>query len=307
MKTTLQQPGNNTFFQVPVVQEKTAETDTVGSYSDFLSDSLNMFHADSVFRFELKEIILPADDSLTTTDQVVYNTPSIFTSPGKSQNAVPTARNQDNYDWLTGLFLICLIIFAWIRVYNTRRIKQLFKAVIARHHVNQLMRDGNLTEERLAPGLVFIFLISVSTMIFQLGYSGFEHWLGIYDPVLIFLIILGSIAVLWLMKILAIKGTGKIFRSRHDTGELIITNLIFNATAGMVIFPLVLAGFYIENPLILKIAAGMLLVLILLRFVRSLSVGIAAQTFSVLYLFLYLCTLEILPVIFLYRWVTLAN
>ncbi|KAF0197575.1 MAG: Uncharacterized protein FD166_1878 [Bacteroidetes bacterium] len=303
-----QQTVNTGFFIKPEAPTKSTETDSIRDYSDFLVDSLNTFPGDTVFRFELREIVLPVQDSITAPAKPLFDKPSIFIiSQSRQQKTDPEFRFRHNYDWLTSLFLVCLMVLAWIRFYHMRRIKQLFRAVGARHHVNQLVRDGNLTEERITPGLAFVYIISLAAVVLQLGFDAISSWLGIKEPSLIYMILLAVISVLWLLKILAIRGTGMIFRTKHDTGEFILTNIIFNAAAGIMIFPLVLAGFYSGNLLIMKIAAVILLIVAGLRFIRSMMVGFSAQTFSVLYLFLYLCTLEILPVLFLYRLVTIAD
>jgi len=303
-----QQTVNTGFFIKPGAPTKNTETDSIRNYSDFLVDSLNTFPGDTVFRFELHEIVLPVQDSVSTSLKPVYDKPSIFiTSGSHQQKPDPAIRYRQNYDWLTALFLVCLMVLAWIRFYHMRRIKQLFRAVGARHHVNQLVRDGNLTEERITPGLAFVYIISLTAIVFELGFDTISSWLGIKEPSLNYLIILAVVSILWLVKILAIRGTGMIFRTKQDTGEFILTNIIFNAAAGIMIFPLVLAGFYSNSLLIMKIAAVILLIVAGLRFFRSMMVGFSAQTFSVLYLFLYLCTLEILPVLFLYRLVTIAD
>jgi len=303
-----QQTLKTSFFLKPEASATITVSDSIGNYSDFLGDSLNVFHTDSAFRFELREIILPANDSDTTAAQPVYDKPSLFTTSGVIKHQFnPEFRMRQNSDWLTALFLVCLIVLSWIKFYHLRRIKQLFRAVGARHHVNQLVRDGNLTEERITPGLAFVYIVGLAVLVHQFGFETISSWLGIRKSGLIFAMILGAISILWLIKVLTIRGTGIIFRTKQDTSELILTNLIFNAAGGIVIFPLVLTGYYSGNLPILKIAVIVLLVVMCLRFFRSMVVGFAAQTFSVLYLFLYLCTLEILPVLFLYRLVTLAD
>jgi hypothetical protein len=106
---------------------------------------------------------------------------------------------------------------------------------------------------------------------------------------------------------MTIKFTGLVFRTKQDTSELILTNLIFNGATGMVIFPFVVAGFYSANLLLIKMAGVILVAGMTLRFFRSLQIGLSAQTFSVIYLFLYLCTLEILPLLIIYRLISFTD
>lgn len=308
MTTTGQQTLQLDFFLRPVSREPRPETDSVQVYSDFIADSLNPPVPDSTFRFELKEIIFPEQAADSANPQVEYVEPSIFViSKARAHDFNPAVRPAPEHDWLTGLFIICLILISWIRYYNFRRIKQLFRAVIGRHHVNQLVRDGNLVEERITPGLVVIYLSSLAVIIYQFGLNHFSALLNLSEPWLIFLIIIGSIGFMWFLKLMTIRLTGLIFRTKQDTAELILTNMIFNGATGIVIFPFVVAGFYSGNLLLIKVAGAILLIGMALRFFRSLMIGLSAQTFSVIYLFLYLCTLEILPLLILYRMVSIAD
>ncbi|MBK6966611.1 MAG: DUF4271 domain-containing protein [Bacteroidales bacterium] len=302
MDTTGQQTLLPDFFLKPVSREPLPETDSIQGYGDFLVDSLNQSKPDSTFIFELKDIILPEQDIDSSSNKVIYDKPSLFSTVRKQPQPIkPEVRVSRENDWLTALFMICLVLITWIRYYNFRRIKQLFKAVIGRHHVNQLVRDGNLVEERITPGLVIIYLTGLSVIIYQLGLNTIYEKLGYAKPWLIFTAIIAGISILWFIKLLTIKFTGIIFRTKQDTSELILTNLIFNGAAGIIIFPFVVAGFYSGNLLLIKIAALILLMGMAFRFFRSLVIGLTAQTFSVIYLFLYLCTLEILPLLILYR------
>lgn len=301
MTTTGQQTANLDFFQQPIVREVIPAIDTMQNYVDFLTDSLNPENADSVFHFELKEIVFTEYTTDSASLKPVYDTPSIFVVSKPPVNKInPSGRQTPVYDWLTALLLVCLIILAWVKYYNTRRIKQLFKALIARHNVNQLVRDGNLIEERITPGLALVYLTSVAIIAFQFGSAMLSQLLRLPNP-LIFLIIITSLGFLWLLKLMLIRLTGFIFKTKQDTSELVLTNLIFNGGIGIIIFPFVVAGFYSANLFFTRIAIGILLTGILLRFFRSLVVGFSTQTFSVLYLFTYLCTLEILPVLLIYK------
>lgn len=303
-----QQTTFQNFFLRPVGQEEVTVHDTIDNYVEFLTDSLNPPIPDTLFRFELKAIVLPDSVTDSLPAQPVYDRTSLFTvwknQPVKPQ---PVVREAQHTDWLTAIFLLCVVILAWIRFYYARRVKQLFKAAFARHHVNQLIRDGNLTDERITPVLSLIYISALSTIAQQFGYGYISGATGVSNPLLVFLIIMAAIIMYWSGKILLIKFTGNLFRTKQDAGEYILTNFIFNITIGIIIFPLVLVGYYTENNTITYIAVGVLIIGMSLRFLRSISVGITAQSFSVVYLFLYLCTLEILPVLVLYRLLTTTD
>lgn len=288
--------------QLPYLNSQdTLVIDSVQSYQEYLHDSINVIHPSKSFKFELKEIIIP--ENLDTTDQkITYDHPSIF-FPYKSVSVKinPVEREIHNYEWLSGLFLLCLILIAWIRFEGQRRIMQVYKVAWARHNINQLERDGNLLNERITPALMFIYIISLSTLIlnivmfYEIEIPGAEH------PFALFSIVAGAIIILWLLKMGAIKFSGSIFRTRSESNTYLLTNIVFNTASGLAALPLVLAGHYTGNEYIIYLAMSIFIIGLLLRFIRSIFVGLSVQSFPVVYLFLYLCTLEILPLLVMYK------
>ncbi|HPF64272.1 MAG TPA: DUF4271 domain-containing protein [Lentimicrobium sp.] len=303
-----QYQGNSTPFLIQQADTVPA-TDTVRSYYSYLEDSLNFPLADTLFRFELREIILPdrATDSAATGP--VYNMPPLFSTQLHHGRQIqePIRRPAQGYDWLTILLLACVAILAWIRFYYTRRLKQLFRAVYARHHVNQLVRDGNLSSERISFGLGLILVTGVSTVILKLAGDNLSEMLGIKNSFFTFLVIAAALGLLWLLKLRVIKGVGSLFRTRQASDEYLLTNVLFNITAGFIAFPFIIAWHFSQLQLLLYVILAIFLIAAAMRMLRNISLGLSVQSFSVVYLFLYLCTLEILPFLFVYKYFTILD
>lgn len=279
-------------------------TDTIVNdslYIDYLYDSQNIQKTDSTFLFELKEIVLP-EMADTTINKIVYDKPSIF-FPYKSQPVIlkPSIRKEVNNDWLTGIFILSLLILTWIRYEGEKRLSQLFKAILGRHNMNQLLRDGDVIHERITPGLMFIYTISIATLI-SFVIQPYEIEIpGADNAFLLFAFLAGVILIFWFIKIGFIRISGKIFRMKSESDEYLITNIIYNVCTGLIAFPFVFAAHYADNRLSILIAAGIFCIGAVLRFVRSIFIGLSAQSFPVFYIFLYLCTLEILPFLVMYK------
>lgn len=279
-------------------------TDTVkvndSVYVEYLYDSANFKQKDSTFIFQLKDIVIP--EQADTTIQKVEYKPSFFV-PYKTKPVIinPQVRADQNYDWLTGLFLLCLIILTWIRYEGDKRISQIFRSIFARHSINQLLRDGDIIHERITPGLMFVYLISAATLLMEVIKPYNIQIPGATSSFLIFSFLAGILLILWLIKLATIRISGKIFRTRSESDEYLLTNIIFNTGAGLVAFPFVFAGHYADNVISIYIAGTIFIIGVLMRFVRSIFVGLSAQSFPVVYLFLYLCTLEILPLLVIYK------
>jgi hypothetical protein len=287
---------------LPLIKSQdTLVNDSIESYQEYLFDSINIKRPDKNFRFELKDIIIPEEVD-STTNQAAYDHPSIFypykNSPVKIE---PIKRDVPSYEWLSGLFLLCLILIAWIRFEGQRRIYQVYKAAWARHNINQLERDGNLLTERITPALMFIYVISLSTLILNLSRSYEVEIPGAESSFSFFSVIAGVVLILWLIKMTAIKVSGSIFKTWSESNAYLLTNIIYNTATGLAALPLVFAGHYTDNEYIIYIALAVFAIGLVLRFIRSIFVGLSAQSFPVVYLFLYLCTLEILPWLVIYK------
>lgn len=287
--------------QLPYISDSDTTASNDSTYVQYLYDNLNVSKPDTTFVFQLKNIVLPADTD-TIVHKVIYDKPSIF-FPYKSKpiDIKPHVNHVQSNDWLTGLFILCLLILTWVRYEGNKRISQLFRAVLGRHNMNQLLRDGDIIHERITPGLMFIYLITLTALVVRLTRSYSIEIPGVDNMFLLFSFIAGVILILWLIKLSTIRISGKIFRTKSETDEYIVTNLIYNVCAGLIAFPFVFAAQYTDNQLIAYIALGIFGIGIIFRFVRSIFVGLSVQTFPVIHLFLYLCTLEILPFLVLYK------
>jgi hypothetical protein len=288
------------YFALPIIRQEDSVADNSNTTVDYLSDSItnNISPIDSIF--QLKDLLVPRLND-TTRDTLELRPSIFFPFKEKPIEIKPRLRIEANYDWLTGLFVLCLIILTWVKYESGRRVTQIFKAVFARHNMNQLLRDGDIIHERITPGLMFLSLISISTLALLLILNYNINIPLTENNFLIFSLLASAIFILWMLKLVAIKISGAIFRTRAESSEYLITNLLYNVTAGIVAFPFVLIGHYAENQASIIIAVAILALGIIARFIRSIFVGLSAQSFSVVYIFLYLCTLEILPILVLYK------
>lgn len=285
---------------LPYLRQEDTIVSNDSAYLNYFNDSSYPVAITKDSISELKDLFA-AQQQDTLRDTLVLRPSIFFPFKEKAVQINPKLRIEANYDWLTGLFILCLIILTWVKYESGRRVTQIFKAVIARHNMNQLLRDGDIIHERITPGLMFLSLISVSTLAFLLILQ-YDISIRLTDNnFLIFSLLASLIFILWMMKLITIKVSGTIFRTRAESSEYLITNLLYNITAGMVAFPFVLIGHYAENQVSILIAVAILALGMIARFIRSIFVGLSAQSFSVVYIFLYLCTLEILPILVLYK------
>jgi len=276
-------------------------TDTVGFFDysipltneSFLpkADSLQKYYDYSIFNY-----ITP----LPPQKQILQTTSAFKPHSLAPKHSGPLPINQHTSDWITIVFLVCLFIFAWIQTSYSKRLGQIFSAVAQPHHVNQLERDGNLFKERIALGLGLNYYLIISIFIFQV-LSEFGIVPAGYNTLVIAGIIFASLLLYQVLKSSIIYASGIIFNTSESARQYQLIILIFNYIIGVVMFPVVLIAFYWNNNAFLIAGLVIISLLLLYRLARGFLTGQDNKRYNLFYLFLYLCTLEILPLLLIYK------
>jgi hypothetical protein len=199
--------------------------------------------------------------------------------------------------WMSGIILLCVSLFILVKVLANKRFKQIFFSVFGQHFFHQLNRDGDLLKERISIPLFVIYSLLISLLIFQtvLIYNKYQDEL--LNSFVLFLLIFISIIILWCLKITVIKFIAKLFKEYQISIEYRINTLIFNIITGILLLPLLILITYLKTNIFLYSAFIIIGLLILFRFFRNIQIAINQRKISVLYIFLYFCSLEILPAI----------
>ena len=205
-------------------------------------------------------------------------------------------------DWILGILLIGFIFLAWVQVFYRTRFRQILMAPFSRRFLSQLTRDGDLFSERIALVMGFMYFVSMSLLICQacdllLDKKLWVFFLGFKGFVMILSIVLGF----WIGKISLIKFLALIFRTRQTTNEYLLNIFIFSALIGVILLPLLVIVIYLKSVIFLWICFVFFILLLIFRFVRGFLIGASNTKFSYLFLFVYLCSLELLPLVVLMK------
>jgi len=212
----------------------------------------------------------------------------------------PLAIHHQNANWITLVFLVCLFIFAWIQTSFSRRLHQIFRAVGQPHYVNQMERDGNIFKERIALGLGINFYLISSIFIFLIinEYNAIPE--GIPNMVFAGVIFMGLV-VYQLIKSTAIYVSGYIFGTTESARKYLLIILIFNYMIGIILLPITIIAFYWNSFNMLIAGIAIISLLAFYRILRGFLTGQDNKSYNLFYLFLYLCTLEILPLLLFFK------
>jgi hypothetical protein len=288
------------------VETQPAVIDSIASYAGFLADSLNPDIDKTEFRFELKEIIFADTTSKDTASKNIY--PSIILPFGsRTQEINPVMRTESNNDWITLFLFLSVALLAWVRFYYPRRLKQIFYASFAKRYISQLIRDGNIASERITPALGLIALISTTTLIYGFIGNAIALQISRNSMTLPFLLIGAVLIFIWFLRRFIVKVSGRIFKSSQAIEVYLLNSLLFPMVTGVIIFPFIIAWFFTAENNFLYLAGVIVLISMTIRFIRNLSGGLQSQSFSAFYIFLYFCTLEILPLAIGYKIYTILS
>ena len=214
-------------------------------------------------------------------------------------------KNSFNTDWVTILFILALILFASIRSSYSNYLAYLFQSLISYSTSFRLFREKNYSITHTAFRLDLIFYFTFSLFLYQVV-EVFQLEL-INDNLLLFAVSFGVVTGYFILKKMAYYFVGLVFESVSETSEYLFNMDNFNRTVGIVLFPMVvLINYYpYENPVFMVVAA-IFIVSVFYAFLLQRGILILLRKqFSIFYLFLYLCTLEFLPLFLIYNVVVL--
>lgn len=117
----------------------------------------------------------------------------------------------------------------------------------------------------------------------------------------LFIIFSIGIILLFLIKILVEKIVSVIFNTQNLFHQYFSDHLFILGLSSLIQVPLIIIFVYSNIDLFLWISIGILLLLWVFRLFRGLIIGIKQTTFSKSFIILYLCSLEILPLIIAYK------
>ena len=193
--------------------------------------------------------------------------------------------------------LIFLIIFAFLRIRSKGLFSLMLSVLIKRKKYELVLNEG--ITANLGYYILALFL-SFSILATGIGYFSFHDFY--LKPILYIFcfFMLYHIGTLCIVRLLAWT-----FNIRHIKEEVIVNIWTYNVLIGLFISPLVLALFFVKLfalPLLIKIIAICLVMFYLVKLIRWFEILFAYRV-SILYMILYLCALEVIPLLILYKYV----
>jgi hypothetical protein len=217
-------------------------------------------------------------------------------------NMLPLKRDTISNDWLLGLLIFISLLFLWVKIFYKKYFNLLFGSLISYQTSLKLLRGKNIMTRRVSFVLNFIYSIVLALFILRI-LKFYEIKILKFNTFETLLFLINLIIIISIVRLLILNLVGIIFNSTQIFNEYIHNNYIINKNLALFLFPLLIMQVYINEKLqIIFIIAGISLVIIsyIIRLYRGFQIIIKKDIF-LFYLILYLCTLEILPVLLGYK------
>ena len=198
-----------------------------------------------------------------------------------------------NQDVFFILLLASFLLIALIKGVYWKHAKLFFMSVFAQRYANQYLREENAFTERV--NLLTFLLMSIN---FTLIIAKLQVLIDLWKIILLFFLVV----LFFLLKIVCIKFLGFLFKVK-DLGKLIVFfSLLFDKTLGFVLFPLVVGIYFFSFDIsffLLVFSLSLFIALLILKLFWLWKIGTNSFGLSQVYIFLYLCIIEIFPLLLL--------
>jgi len=210
----------------------------------------------------------------------------------------PLLRNFENKDWLGGIFLLLIIAILLIRKLSNKFFQLLFDSMFNFRLSAKMYDNRNILLRRVSLVLDIISLIVFSILIY-LAIKHFELVKGFEYKNYLLAIILGISIFYALFRYIILSFTGYLFQIKEIFSEYLHHTFVINKISALILLPLLIIFIYIVPDIkeyILYLAVIVFFASVIVKAGWGLKI-INKKDVGIFYLILYLCTLEILPLL----------
>jgi hypothetical protein len=288
----------HTIIDKPIIRD--TQTRIIINPITLKEDSLkrDSIRKDSIGQLTLKAPIVPQTDTLTyekyyTSAWLPFHREPIFEI---IPERMPSGKELLFYI-LSGL----VALLAGIRLIFPKYFKNLFLLFMQTSIRQKQTREQLLQNNLASVFLNFLFIASAGLYITLL--IQFKHWVELPFYHMLFYTV-GILFIVYLGKYIFLAFSGWVFNVPEATSSYTFIVFLVNKVLGIILIPFVLLITF--SPLSIKqvsitISAGIILVLFLYRYLISFGVIRSNLKVSALHFFLYLCAVELLPLVLIYK------
>jgi hypothetical protein len=231
-------------------------------------------------------------------------------TPDKKETTIEEYRDTAKpTDWIIGVLIISATLLIFVRMFYGKFISGVNQSVYNYNLSLKLFRNSSVLSKRAFFFLNTIFYLNAGLFAYLIiDHVGYKLPV-IAKPLHISMLLSFLVLVVYTVKYIVISITAFVFDKQELFREYLDSVFLTNKNIGLYIFPFVVAIPFVPDYMtrvLIYIGLGVVGVLVLMRLFRGFQL-IIHKNVSFLYLILYLCVLEILPVMLVYTYLRHLN
>ncbi len=273
------------------VKQKTLQKSSVKTDTKELQDSAFVFASGDSTNVVIKK----SDDSANI---FLQGTTSLL-DPIVRKSSSPL---QKYNDWLSVFLIFSVVVIGFLRISSMKFLRELFNSAFYSQAASKMYSSVNIRNSKPSFILSVLFFVNAGLFIFEalvfyretiFGQEGFSLLIIVWVILIVYDVIKG----------LLYRITGFVFETSFLTGEYLFNASMLSKVFAILLLPIISVIPFVNIwivPNLLKLDVGMFIVLYIWQLFRGMKIFFQ-NTFSVFYMFLYFCALEILPLVILYK------
>jgi len=255
------------------------------------------------FRFSSSQItdsgVSVVDSAGVNYDSSHYIIESFFQH--SQLDIIPILNNSADHHWFIYVLLFFSFGVALIWYFIPERLSSIFSLSV--RSILLWSPDKKNTDPGIVVSFFFLLnsLVTFSFLVFYVLKSLFNYDFAGLNDFQVLAYIAALIVLIYVLKMAFVSLAGFLFDTSEMAGKQRQVYFNFNNTIGVILLPLLFLLIIIPSVymvyVILCIVAGLFMV----RWAQIISLGISISHFNIIHLILYLCTLEIIPMVVLFK------
>jgi len=238
-----------------------------------------------------------------TTKKILHISESAEGKKKISSDYTIKQRVDTSYDWVFIPTIIGLVFLASIATFYRKYFGLLFESIFYRYSNNKILNEKNTNYQRLTLILDILYVIS-----FALAIDQIVKGLGLFSPppnmkYIVFVVFVGLLISLKLFRVLIFKLSALFSNHKVFLKDLFNSSSLYTRTLGIILVPLAFLMAYSTSTLNVVSVYSTFIVIIIMLILRTISMirSFILGGISIFYFILYLCALEIVPLLIIIK------
>lgn len=205
-------------------------------------------------------------------------------------------------DWFVGVILFSLFLLASVKFLFSKYLSKLVESIFNSHTANNLFLEKNINMIKGSAIINILFAINISLFAINIlnhNSNSSSQQYGFKE----FALVLIGIFLLYVGKVIVVRSLGYVFKGSNESKEYIYTTFLYNKNLGLFLFPVIIALPFVQSfavEWLMYIGVFIISFFYVLRIARGFKI-LFRKHVSIFYMILYLCALEIFPLLMIYK------